>query len=202
MRVTASETLSRVEFYIDDAVIGVLEQAPYNLKFVTDNYSLGDHRLYAVGITMDGRELRSNEVHAKFVSASEGMQAAGKIIVPILVVTVVAMLISFGATLSSTRKLQHLAPGVPRKYGAAGGTICPRCHRPFSRHVLAPNMLVGKLERCPFCGKWSIRRAYSMDELRTAEQKELDDSAPGLTPTLDDEERLRQELEKSRFRDL
>jgi hypothetical protein len=35
---------------------------------------------------------------------------------------------------------------------------------PFSRSVLAPNMLVGKLERCPHCRKWAIvGRAGSAD---------------------------------------
>ncbi|MEK6221558.1 MAG: hypothetical protein N2D54_04870 [Chloroflexota bacterium] len=31
-------------------------------------------------------------------------------------------------------------------YSAAGGAVCPRCQLPYSRHLLSPNLLVGKLE--------------------------------------------------------
>lgn len=202
MRVTGPENLSRVEYYIDDTKIGEVSQAPFNWRFSTDNFNLGNHRLVAIGFTQDGRELRSNEIQAEFVSASEGMRVAGSIIIPILVLVVVAMLFSAAASLSSSRRLQHLPAGAPRKYGPAGGAICPKCQRPFSRNILSPNMLFGKLERCPFCGKWSIVRARSMDDLRSAELAELQDAQHIIEPVLNEEEKLRQELEESRFQDL
>jgi hypothetical protein len=202
MRVTGPDNLSRVEYFLDETKIGEVDQAPFNLRFSTDNFELGNHRLFALGYTQDGKELRSNEIQVEFVSASAGMEAVGSILIPVLVVVGLGMLFSFVATLASSRKLEHLPPGAARKYGSAGGAICPKCQRPFSRNFLSPNMLVGKLERCPFCGKWSIVPARSMQDLKAAEQAEIQDAILGAAPGLDEEEKLRQELEKSRFQDL
>ena len=82
----------------------------------------------------------------------------------------------------------------------AGGAICPRCQRPFARGVLSPNLLVGKLERCPFCGKWSVLAARPLAELRAAEAAELASAEGGARPdAADEEERLRREIEESRY---
>ena len=62
-------------------------------------------------------------------------------------------------------------------------------------------MLFGKLERCPFCGKWAIVRARPLDELRAAEQAEVENSE-AEAPVQDAEEHLRQEMDESRFQDL
>lgn len=202
MRVTGPDSLVRVEYFIDDEKIGEVNQKPFNFRFTTDNFNLGNHRLVAIGYTEDDLELRSNEIRAEFVSASDSMEAAGAILLPILGVVVIVMLFSLVTSFFSARKLQNLAPGAPRKYGSAGGAICPKCQRPFSRNFFSPNMLLGKLERCPFCGKWSIVRARSMDELRAAEQAEIQDAQLGTLPPLDEEEKLRKELEKSRFHDI
>ena len=202
MRVSGPDNLKRVEFFVDEQKIGEVSQSPFNFRFSTDNFSLGNHRLVAIGYTDDGKELRANEIRAEFVSASAGMEAAGDILIPILVILGVVMLFSFVTSLSSSRKLKHLPPGTPRQYGVAGGAICPKCQRPFSRSFLSPNMLFGKLERCPFCGKWSILPARSMSDLRAAEQAEIEDAQLGVAPKLDEEEKLKQELERSRFNDL
>ena len=41
---------------------------------------------------------------------------------------------------------------VPGQDGVAGGAICPRCELPYSRKTFSPNLLIGRLERCPHCG--------------------------------------------------
>ena len=202
MRVSGPEDLARVQYFIDETMIGEVGQSPFNLRFSTDNYSLGIHRLMAVGYTRAGIEIKSNDIQAEFVSADQGFRAVGNIIIPLLALVALAMLLSAGATVFSSRKLRHLPLGASRKYGAAGGAICPKCHRPFSRHILSPNLLFGKLERCPFCGKWSIVRAQPVSELKAAEQAEILDGQNGVTPSLSVEEKLRQELERSRYQDL
>jgi uncharacterized membrane protein YeaQ/YmgE (transglycosylase-associated protein family) len=40
-----------------------------------------------------------------------------------------------------------------KNYGLLGAAICPKCCRPFPRHIWGVNMLVGKLDRCEHCGK-------------------------------------------------
>lgn len=202
MRVSGPENLVRVVYYLDEQEIGSNSSAPFQLRFNTDSYSLGAHRLYAVGITSDGSELRSNEIRAEFVSADQSFEAAGAILLPLLVVIGIAMLLSLVPAVIGGKKLQNLAPGTPRQYGAAGGAICPKCQRPFSRHFFSANMLLGKLERCPFCGKWSIVRARPMAELRAAEQAELADAQNGMASPISAEEKMRRDLDHSRYQDL
>ena len=65
-------------------------------------------------------------------------------------------------------------------------------------------MLTGKLDRCPHCGKWSVVRRATPAELSAAEAAELAaaKAEQAETPGLSEEERLRQELEDSRYQDL
>lgn len=62
--------------------------------------------------------------------------------------------------------------GEPRQYEVLGGTICPRCGWPFSRHIRAMNFMVGKLDRCENCGKWVMTVRATPEALRTAEKGE------------------------------
>ena len=113
------------------------------------------------------------------------------------------MVLSFVITsLLSRGKAGQVPPGTPRNYGVAGGAICPRCGRPFARHLFAPKMLLGKLERCPYCGKWSIVRAASRQQLAAAEAAELQQAASGQPMSAQfDQDQLRHDLEDSRFQD-
>jgi DNA-directed RNA polymerase subunit RPC12/RpoP len=201
MKASGRTDLSQVDFYIDDRKIGSVTQAPFNLRFQTDEYGLGPHNLYAVGYASDGSETRSNEISVEFVSAGEGTQAGMRIAIPILAIVFGAILVSFVMMFISTGRARSEPPGTRRNYGAAGGAICPRCGRPYPRHVFAPNMVVGKLERCPYCGKWAIVPARPLDELRAAEDAELEDDE-AQAPVQDAEEHLRQEIDESRFQDL
>ena len=157
--------------------------------------------MYALGFISGGSELRSNEISVEFVSAEEGWQAGLRIALPILVVVFGAMLVSFVLMFVSGGKARGMPPGARHNYGAAGGAICPRCGRPYSRHLFSPNMLFGKLERCPYCGKWAIVRARSLDELRAAEEAEVENSK-AEAPLQNAEEHLRQEIDESRFEDF
>jgi len=202
MKASGPADLQRVVFYVDEQQIGEATQAPFQVRFVTDNYPLGAHTLSAVGYTASGEEVRSNSIQVQFVTAQEGWQAGLKIAGPLLAVVFGLTALSFLATFASSGQLKNLPPGTPRRYGMAGGAICPRCGRPFSRHVLAPNMIAGKLERCPFCGKWGIVAAVSLARLRAAEAAELVDSQASLAPALlDPDEQLRKSLEDSRYRE-
>ena len=173
MKVTSQAPLIEVDFYIDSKIIGKDKEEPYKIQFTTDDYPLGLHTLYAVGLTSDGRELKTREVGAEFVSAQEGNHAALSIIIPILSLVVIIAILSALIPAISSRKKGTLPSGSSRNYGLAGGTICSRCKRPYAMHMLAPNMLMGKLERCPHCGKWGIVRSYPVSKLREAEQAEL-----------------------------
>jgi hypothetical protein len=199
MKVTGPDNLARVEFYIDATMIGEVTQAPFNLQFVTDNYPLGTHSLSAVGFTADGQELRSNTISANFVSASEGNKATAGFLIPVLVVVAAALLLSALVPLLTGRKKKDLAPGTPRQYTLGGG-ICPRCGRPFPFNFLALKLGFGRVDRCPYCGRYGFVRSVSMDKLRKAEQAELENAKATLAvPETSEEDKLRKDLDNSKY---
>jgi len=184
--------LVRVEFYIDDQLVGGVDAAPWRLQFRTDDYPLGIHDLYALGYTTGGQTVRSNVIKREFVEASVGMATAGRIIVPLLVLALAIPL--FMALIERRRGKQR------RGYGVAGGAVCPKCGKPFARHLWAPNLGLSKFDRCPHCGKWSQVRVASAEALQAAEL--LLDGGRGpapAEPALSEEEKLRRRLEESRF---
>ena len=204
MKADGPDDLARVTFFIDGQPMGEDSSPPFRLQFETDSYPLGVHTLSAVGTTSDGRELVSNEQKREFVSASSGWEAAGQILLPILLVVGLAIGAAFLAPLLLHRgKKVSLAPGASRSYSPFGGTICPKCQRPFGMHLYGLNIVVGKFDRCPYCGKWSIVRHMPMAMLQTAEAAELERAATSVqAPQASDEERLAKDLENSRYQDL
>jgi hypothetical protein len=200
MHASGSAGVTRVEFYIDETKIGETSAPPFNLQFVTDNYPLGAHALYAVGFTNEGVRLESNRINATFVSASEGTSAALKIIIPILVLVFGAMLVAAIVPILTGRRTQQLEPGAARSYTLGGG-ICPKCSRPFGFHLLSMNLLGAKLDRCPYCGKWSRVGYASRDKLRAAEEAEITRAA-GQVQGAPQEEKQNKELDDSRYQDL
>ena len=204
MKVTSSEQLTEVVFYIDSVSIGRDATEPFNLQFNTDNFAPGVHTLYAIGQTIDGKELKTREEITEFLSAQDSKKATLTLIVPILGLSLIAVILSAVIPAFLTKKRGTLAHGTERNYSAAGGTICSRCSRPFSRHVFAPNMLFGKLERCPHCGKWGIFRAYPIDELRKAEKSELDAYSfqEASKMPIDENDKLRDELDDTKYQGM
>lgn len=199
MHVVGPENIIKVEFYIDDQIIGEDSEAPFSLQFTTDTYSLGVHSLHAIGFTPENKTIRSNILQANFVSASEGTDAAVRIVGPILGVVLVAIFISVGIPLITTRgKKESLPLGEGRNYGFRGGGICPKCKRPFALHVWGMNLGFSKLDRCPYCGKWSIVGVKSMEKLREAERAELTWGQMGV-PEISQEEKLRKEIDDSKY---
>ena len=199
MHVSGPENLDRVEFFVDDQKIGEDEESPFALQFSTDTYALGLHALSAIGYTSDNQVLHSNIVNANFVSASEGTNAAVKMIGPILVVVLAAILLSVGIPAIVTRgKKENLPLGEARNYGLRGGGICPKCHRPFAMHFWGMNLGFSKLDRCPYCGKWSVVRAQSATKLREAEMAELEWTKADIRET-SEEEKIRKEIDDSRY---
>lgn len=198
VKASGPQDLQRVVFYLDEQTLGEVDQPPFELRFHTESYPLGEHNLSAVGYTASGREVRSSPVKLRFVSAEEGFQTGMRIVLPLMGIVFGLVVLSFVASIATAGKLKNLPPGTPRQYGAAGGAICPRCRRPFSRHFFSPNLLLGKLERCPFCGKWSILAAQPLTLLRAAEEAELQ-AAGDAIPQESEEERQRRALDQSRY---
>ena len=203
MRASGPDNLVRVIFFIDGEVMAEDTESPYRYQFTTDSYPLGIHILTATGYTNDGGELHSNEIKVEFVSSEEGMQSAFGILGPILGLVSVIILLSFVGPLLLSRKQASVQLGTQRNYGFRGGTICPKCKRPFQLRLLSFNFGFHKLEICPHCRKWSFVRPRPLAELRTAEDAELEQAqAQGLIPEESEQEKLRKELDSSRFQDI
>ncbi len=197
------DDLTRVVFQMDGQTLGEVTAAPWQLRFHTDNFAPGSHTLAVTGYTASGQELHSNEITTRFLSSEDAGKATGRLVVTLL--GGIFGLMALSALVSSLlfrRKGGVTAPGAPRNYGLAGGAVCSRCGRPFVRHIWAPNMITGKLERCPYCGKWAIVRAASRAELAAAEAAELAGSAGPQEATPESgPDPLRRDIEDSRFQD-
>lgn len=203
MKVSGAPNLTRVIFYIDGEVMGEVTQPPFQLRFQTGSFPLGVHTLSASGYTSDGRELRSNEQRREFVSPEQGFQFVGKIILPLLGIIIFSVLISIAIpNLTGRGRKEQLPLGAPRSYGVFGGTICPKCGRPFSMHIWGVNLAVGKFDRCPHCGSWSLVRRVPPSMLHAAEQAEKTKRDQPLDEPQAPQDRLRKELDDSRYQDI
>ncbi len=102
--------------------------------------------------------------------------------------------------LSGTRRKMNRVPGAPRDYGIIGGAVCPKCGHPFSLALFSLKLgLDARLARCESCGKWSVVRRSSPDELRAAELAEAQPSQPIREKS--EEEKLKDLVDQSRFTD-
>ncbi|MQC25860.1 MAG: hypothetical protein DWG76_00205 [Chloroflexi bacterium] len=195
MRAETSPSVVRVDFYIDDQLVHSQDTSPYRFNFNTNDFSPGTHRLYAIGETNSGAMLRSVEFTRVFLTASGARAATIGLVVPLLVI--LAALGAASALLPRLlwRNQQHR----PGNYGMAGGAICNHCGKPFARNSWMPNLVVGKLARCPHCGKWSLAARAHPDRLETAEAELALMEQSGQASAQDSKESLRRQIDDSQY---
>ena len=205
MAVSGVENLASVTYKMDDTVMATVSEAPFKFRFNTSDYPVGWHNLSATAQTTDGQTLLSNTKRLQFVSAEQESVSMRKIIFPILglvlALTVGGILLQ--TVLLRSKKQTPIQPGVKRNYGVIGGAVCPKCGRPFALHFMAPNIgFRSKFDRCDNCGKWSIVRVASAEELSRAEAAELASLQEQPTvPQASDEEKLKDMIDSSRYMD-
>lgn len=197
LRVEGPEDLVRVEFLMDGEVINEDAEAPYRYEFSSGEFVAGEHAISAVGYTSDGRALSSEVGTYTILTSDQAVEGVQKYMVPFIIGAVIFLVIAGWISSAVTRRKGKFRIG---EYGPAGGAVCKRCGMPFSRHVLSPNLVVGKLEKCPNCGAVSVVRRGTPDELRIAEERLLADlHQKRQVPVDDEEERLRRMIDDSRF---
>lgn len=201
--ITGSTNIKSVQYLIDGKPIATATSAPFNVSIQTSNYAIGFHDLSATIETTDGRTVTVQARKFEFVSADQESSGVLRIIIPILGIVIAVTLLGFGAQVFLFKnKFAKTPPGTARNYSIRGGTICQRCHRPYSIHLWALNALTYRLDRCDYCGKWAFIRPVSREALRAAEQNELasfNNNAPIVEKT--EEEKLRELLDKSKYSD-
>jgi hypothetical protein len=196
VRVGEDPDLVQITLWIDDQKVGSDDAPPFRITFNTSEFSAGMHSITVVGTMIDGREIRSSPLEVEILSAEQARSDALNVVIPILAVVLAVMLIASLVPLLSRRGKSRFQYGV---YGSAGGAICPRCALPFSRHLLSLNLGLGKLERCPHCGKWAIVRHASPSDLEAAEARMKEADAQGVLQTEDEADHLRRLIDESRF---
>jgi DNA-directed RNA polymerase subunit RPC12/RpoP len=198
MHVSGPPDLVKVEFYIDDNKMGEVDKPPFDLQFNTDAYGLGVHKLHALGYSSTELKYFSNAISANFVPKQNVM----KFILPVIIVVLISILISNLLPILISRKKKNIPSGAERNYGINGGSICPKCGRPFPLPLFSMNMGLSKLTVCPSCGKWIMVKRKSIDVLRQAERDELIRSrGRDFAENSTEDEKIINDLEDSKFQD-
>lgn len=195
LRASGPDNLVEVRFMIDGAVFATANQVPFNHQFETNQFPPGQHTLTAVGILSDGTQIKGPEFTRVFLSDEEASQATRTFVMPLLIGFGVVALLSIALPLVFSRKNKYQL----KQYGIAGGAVCSRCNLPFSRSLLAPNMLFGKLERCPHCGKWAIVQRATPQELEAAENRYMENETNLQLNPEKEKEKLRKALDETRY---
>ena len=153
--------LDRVEYYLDEHVIGETFNSPHRFSFETKDYPAGTHRIVAIGYTPEGQQIRSNSIVRQFVPGNT---------VTIIVVVIIGLVVvaRLGSYLLTRRSSESSSTG---NYGFLGGAICPNCERPFSIHWWSLRLGFARYDRCPHCGKWHLARRASSEKLEEVERK-------------------------------
>ncbi len=182
-------TLSKVVFYMDDAVMAEVSEAPFSFSFSTDDYPSGLRRMSAIVFTSDGSSQEVAPITYNFLSKDAASSASTKIMV--LVIGLILVSLAVSVFISSRNKGSETANG-----GMNGLAVCQRCGKTFPRSILGLNVVVGKFERCPHCGKWQLTRRASPAEIELADSR----NKP-KTETLPEAKAEKDELEDSKFID-
>ena len=194
MKVRSPDDIFRVEYFLDGEKVFDSVESPFKWQFNTAEFPEGRHTFSAVGYKADGTAVHAQEFVRDFLSSDQAWSQTGNFVVPLLVIVGIATVGGVLGPILLGRKKKH----VPGQYGMSGGAICPRCTFPYSRSMMSPNLLVGKLSRCPHCGKWAIVPSASLDKLEAAEARFAAESQTEIeTPSA--EEKMSQMLEDSRF---
>ncbi len=198
LAVAGPSDITSVTYEIDGQEMATVNQAPFRYSFSTDAYPIGQHQLTATAHTASGQVLKSNSINVEMVTAASGWQSTARIAGPLIGIILLLVVVMVGVQVLPFGNRRRYEPGTARNYGISGGTICPKCGRPFVLPFFSPNLLTGKLVRCPYCGKWGVRRQASLDALRAAERAELQGATPQVRE-VSPEEMLRRQIEESKL---
>lgn len=184
--------LTRVDFYIDEEIVASDETAPFSYQFSTKTYSPGQHRLYALGLTTDEQQLRSNEIVRVFLSADEARDKVVGLIFPMFAIVLLILVLVTVIPLALGRGKPQ-----PGKYGISGGAVCPKCGLPFPIHFFSFHAGANNFEHCPHCSKWVWVRKANKADLAAAEARWMGNDTIANSETKED--RLRRQIDESRY---
>lgn len=169
------DQVESVTFMIDNAPMITVQEAPFKYQFHTDDFGFGFHLLSAEVTRKDGLVEVTPSLQYNFVSPEEERGQIVNILLivggVILLAYVIFALIQGIFFKDRAKRSKHVVAG--QTYGMLGGTICPKCGSPFSRHIWGIKLVVGRLDRCDYCGKWVMTNRATQESLREAEKVKL-----------------------------
>ena len=180
-------TLSKAVFYMDDAIMAEVSEAPFSFSFSTDDYPSGMRKMSAIVFTSDGASQDVAPITYNFLSKEAANSATTKILV--LVIGLILVSLAVSVFISSRNKGSETANG-----GMNGLAVCQQCGKTFPRSILGLNVVVGKFERCPHCGKWQLTRRASPAEIEFADSRNKPETAP-----LPEAKTQKDEIDETRF---
>lgn len=179
----------KVIFYMDDKVMAEVSQEPFRLAFTTDDYEPGVHKMRAEVTSEDGTVTPAGPIVYNFLSAGESGKKITNILVAVIGISLGSMAVSW---LISSRQKGSTTTG-----GMHGIAVCNRCGKSFSRSFFGMNLVVGKFERCPHCGKWQLTRRASPLEIEWANEDARSEQAEVAV-----EKPKKDDLDESKFIDM
>ena len=171
-----SNDVMRVEFYLNGTLESTDNAAPFSWTFNTDDYLLGHANITAVAYDSSGRWASS--------SLTENFVKSPNIWIIILPVAVILPVIIAVAYVLQSR----------RNAGKSRLVKCPTCGNVYTPSAGLSLVHVGssQLRRCPRCGK-----TFFGGNLTEPTKEETPPTQDNLT----EDERLRQDIEKSKYED-
>lgn len=180
----------RVVYYMDDEVMAEVSQEPFRLAFSTGDYQPGVHQMRAEVSSVNGTLTPVGPIVYNFLSAADSAKKAASVLVAIIGISLAAMGVSW--FISSRQK-----GGTATTGGMHGLAVCKQCGKIFPRSFFGMNIVVGKFEPCPHCGKWQITRRASPLEIEWANEDTRPEEPQEVT-----EKPEKDELDDSKFIDV
>lgn len=169
------DQVKSVTFLIDNATMMMIEEAPFKFQFNTDDYGFGFHMISAEVALKDGRVETTPALQYNFISPEDERSQIIKILLivggVILLAFVIFVLVQALFFKDRARRGKQVVAG--QNYGMLGGAVCPKCGSPFSRHIWGIKLVVGRLDRCDYCGKWVMTTRATQEALQEAENAKL-----------------------------
>lgn len=197
------DRVDSVTFLIDGKILAIVDEVPFSFQFHTDDYGFGVHNLSAEVMLKDGNIQTTQAVAYQFISPQEERKGLTTILAGVGGAVALALLVYLFVQgwLTRGKPKERALPGAPRQYGLLGGTICPKCGRPFPRHVWGMNLVVGRLDRCENCGRWVMTARATPAELQAAEWIEQEMLQQDANSVMDAPSEPKDDLEETKYID-
>lgn len=177
------DAVDKVVYLIDDQEMATMTAPSLKFQFNTDDYPAGEHMLYALITTKGGETIKTASFSVSFIEAGKANAITRKVLIGIGAILLFTILLS---VLITKRQVEESKTEGLNMVGLWGATVCPKCGRAFNRNVFGLNLISKRYEPCPHCGKWSMTRRATKEEIEEANQKlkaKIAEDLPKTTPS-------------------